>query len=157
MMDTKQSEQYNKEISSWAHKTRRIIQGKIPKRKAYGIDRNQYEEPLYLSFRLNTGKKYGEIDRIGFRFSLHGVFLQKGVGRGYVSHNGIISRESRIKTGRNFHDNRTDFRTKPGIIARKPIDWFNSKLEARFPLLSDIVAENYADRVTSLFEQAKIK
>lgn len=156
-MDTNQTEQYNKQILSWAGKTRRIIQGKIPMRRMYGIDRGKYEEPLSASFRLNTGRKYGEIDRIGFRFSLHGVFLQKGVGRGYISRNGIVSRGSRVKIGRNIHDRRTDFRSKPGIIARKPIDWFNSKLESRFPLLSDLVAENYADRITTLFEQAKIK
>ena len=82
-------ESFNKDIVSWGHRTRQTILGKIPKgRHASGAK----EEPLARSFRMNTSKTFGEIDRIGFSFSLHGVFLQKGVGRGYISKNGVVMR-----------------------------------------------------------------
>ena len=56
-------ESFNKDIVSWGHRTRQTILGKIPKgRHASGAK----EEPLARSFRMNTSKTFGEIDRIGF-------------------------------------------------------------------------------------------
>ena len=101
-------ESFNKDIVSWGHRTRQTILGKIPKgRHASGAK----EEPLARSFRMNTSKTFGEIDRIGFSFSLHGVFLQKGVGRGYISKNGVVMRGERINHSRNPKTKSTDFRT----------------------------------------------
>ena len=134
-------ESFNKDIVSWGHRTRQTILGKIPKgRHASGAK----EEPLARSFRMNTSKTFGEIDRIGFSFSLHGVFLQKGVGRGYIS-----KRNPKTKS--------TDFRTIPGVISRRKLDWFNGPLQSRFENLSDLVAEHKADQAILNFKRMKIQ
>ena len=147
-------ESFNKDIVSWGHRTRQTILGKIPKgRHASGAK----EEPLARSFRMNTSKTFGEIDRIGFSFSLHGVFLQKGVGRGYISKNGVVMRGERINHSRNPKTKSTDFRTIPGVISRRKLDWFNGPLQSRFENLSDLVAEHKADQAILNFKRMKIQ
>ena len=147
-------ESFNKDIVSWGHRTRQTILGKIPKgRHASGAK----EEPLARSFRMNTSITFGEIDRIGFSFSLHGVFLQKGVGRGYISKNGVVMRGERINHSRNPKTKSTDFRTIPGVISRRKLDWFNGPLQSRFENLSDLVAEHKADQAILNFKRMKIQ
>ena len=114
-------ESFNKDIVSWGHRTRQTILGKIPKgRHASGAK----EEPLARSFRMNTSKTFGEIDRIGFSFSLHGVFLQKGVGRGYISKNGVVRRtdksfqKSQNKINRLQNHSRRYLQAQTGLVQR---------------------------------------
>ena len=150
-------ESFNKDIVSFYVKSpeaAKTILGKIPKgRHASGAK----EEPLARSFRMNTSKTFGEIDRIGFSFSLHGVFLQKGVGRGYISKNGVVMRGERINHSRNPKTKSTDFRTIPGVISRRKLDWFNGPLQSRFENLSDLVAEHKADQAILNFKRMKIQ
>lgn len=150
----KNIDSYNKEIISWGNQTRRLLHGKIPRS---GQHPNKQEISLSRSLRMSTSKTFGEIDRVGFVFSLHGIFLQKGVGRGYVSKNGIVSRGSRIKNKYNLHAKRTDFRKISGRIVRKPLDWFNSPLQTRFEKLAEIVAEYKADQAVLNFKRMKIQ
>lgn len=137
---------YNQEIISWGNQTRRLLHGKIPKG---GKHTGKRDISLSRSLRMSAFKTFGEIDRIAFTFSLHGIFLQKGVGRGYISKNGIVSRGS--------HEKRTDFKTVSGPIVRKPVDWFNGPLYSRFEKLADIVAAYKADQAIINFKRMKIQ
>lgn len=145
---------YNKDVEDWSKKVssktvsriRSLCKTSNVTAKLFKPGTNQ-EEPLADSFDYKTDKQYGEVDRIGFAFARHGVFVQKGVGRGYVMQNGFVTRGYKKKIGRNKHDKRTSFIASGGAINRKPVDWFNGPLTPDIENLADIVAGHYADRI----------
>ena len=97
-----------------------VIRGKGSKR------RNEYK--LAASIRSKTREHFGELDTITFSFERHGVFVHKGVGRGYP-----------IK-GRGFIKN-------PSGKTRVAVEWFNPVLDQTMPELANRIAEINADAV----------
>jgi len=75
---------------------------------------NQKESKLFLSVNSKTQKDYGAIDGVGFLFERHGVFVHKGVGRGYRA-DGTIS----VK--------------HPSGNPRVPREWFNPIMQQKVP------------------------
>lgn len=152
---TQQIQTYNTDVAGWGKRVRnRSIsnarrlknQGARPRSKVLHMRSND-EEELGQSIGQKVFKRDGEIDCVGFSFARHGVFWQKGVGRGHVMQNGIVVRGYKKKIGRNLHDKRTSFVSVAGPIKRKPVDWFNGLIDQEIENLADIVAEHYADRV----------
>ncbi|MEG1949958.1 MAG: hypothetical protein RR137_06265 [Odoribacter sp.] len=138
-----QTAAYNSDLERWSERFKTNLRGHISRlsQKGKGV--------LLRTLRGNTYKVYNEIDRIGYSFAQHGVFLQKGVGRGYVMHNGFVQRGVKVSIGRSRHDRRTDFRATSGVINRKPKDWFNGPLNTNIEELADLVVTHYADRAVN--------
>ena len=150
-----QIQAFNKDVAGWGKRVRNqtIFNARKLKnpaarpRSKVKTMRSNDEEVLSQSIGEKTYKSDGEIDCIGFSFARHGVFWQKGVGRGYVMQNGIVTRGQKKRIGINKHDKRTTFIATAGPIRRKPVDWFNGLISREVETLADIVADLYADRV----------
>ena len=106
-----------------------VMRGKGSKRRQ--------ELKLAASIRSKTREMYGEIDTITFSFERHGVFVHKGVGRGYpIGGSGVIKNSS----GR----------------GRVPVEWFNPILDQHMPELANRIAEINADAALNT-ARAKIR
>jgi hypothetical protein len=91
----------------------------------------QVEKKLAASINSKVGKDFGLANYVGFSFERHGVFVHKGVGRGYQSNGkGFV-----IRTAKN----------PPKHHERIAIEWFNPVLEKYIPELADKIAEINAD------------
>lgn len=140
---SRQVQDYNKDIAGWSKRFGNELRGRIRSLNQKG------KGDLLRSLRGNTYRRDGEIDRIGYGFERHGVFWQKGVGRGHVMQNGFVQRGQKVRLGRNIHDKRTDFRAVSGQVNRQPRDWFNGPLGKGVEELADIVVMHYADRAVN--------
>ncbi len=129
-------QQQNYAVLKWVPKVRRILtsqarklsDGKnVPK----VIRGTRTEKKLAQSITSKTKRNYGEIDTITYSFERHGVFVHKGVGRGYEAQGGLV-----IRTAKG-----------PQIKSRKPVEWFNPVLDAYLPELADEIAKVNADAV----------
>ncbi len=92
---------------------------------------NRTEHKLAQSITSKTRKDYGEINTISYSFERHGVFVHKGVGRGYEAQNGFVVRTAK----------------GPKTADRKPAEWFNPVLDAYIPELANEIAKVNADAV----------
>jgi hypothetical protein len=91
---------------------------------------------------------FGMVDYIGFNFERHGVFVHKGVGRGYSVQGGMVVRKyiGETKEVKSRNKNSYSLKSRPrGVITRKKEEWFNPVLNAVLPGLADRVAEMNAD------------
>lgn len=92
---------------------------------------NQLEKKLAASIGSKIGKQFGLSNYIGFQFERHGVFVHKGVGRGYkAAGKGFV-----IRTAENPPEKRE----------RIAVEWFNPVLSVKVPILADRIAEINAD------------
>jgi hypothetical protein len=56
----------------------------------------QIERKLAASIMSKVGKEFGLANYVGFSFERHGVFVHKGIGRGYQSNgNGLVIRTAK--------------------------------------------------------------
>lgn len=78
-------------------------------------------------------KDLDEIFMVGFQFPRHGVFIHKGVGRGWQMNGGTVQRVAK-----------SEYRGE-----REPKDWLNSEIEKRLPKLADEIVELKADAVVN--------
>lgn len=91
----------------------------------------QLEKKLAASIGSKVGKEFGLATYVGFSFERHGVFVHKGVGRGYQSNGlGFVMRTA-------IHP--------PKGQERIAVEWFNPVLEKHLPELANRVAEINAD------------
>lgn len=90
-----------------------------------GLKRRQ-ELKLAASIRSKTRQNFGEIDTITYSFERHGVFVHKGVGRGYPIRGGAVIKNPSGKT-------------------RVAVEWFNPVLDQNLPELANRIAEINAD------------
>jgi hypothetical protein len=123
-------EALNREAKAWAANTRKEL---ISAQAAAGIKR--YSGDL-ARIRYGLKKKYGEVEAISFRFPLHGVYVEHGVGRGNPASN----------PGRN----------------RKPKGWFDDPIEREIEALALAIADTQASAymeyaMDDLLKQIKIR
>ena len=87
----KKIEDHNKIVETWTPKVRTKIKSNVlrsmkdGKTKPFilrGKNKEQKELKLANSITSKHRKESGEIDRVTFNFEKHGVFVQKGVGKG---------------------------------------------------------------------------
>jgi hypothetical protein len=83
------------------------------------------EGKLAQSITSKTKKDYGSVELVSFNFERHGVFIHKGVGRGYEMVSGKV-----IRTAKG-----------PQTGTRVPEEWFNPVLDRYLPELADKLAE----------------
>jgi hypothetical protein len=148
---------YNRKITEWGESTGRKIRDSISMLTSKG------KGALLRSLRLKTGKWYGEVDRLAYHFDRHGVFVHKGVGRGYAMVGGKVMRVSgslQVKFLKEYarNKNRT-YNPKPvnGTMERKPVEWFNPVLTRNIDKLADMVAEMNADRAVNATSKILIR
>ena len=129
--------EFNMAILGWTPKVRTqlkssALQFRDGKTKSFIIRKrklgNQKESKLFLSINSRTHKDFGAIDGVGFLFERHGVFVHKGVGRGYRA-DGTVS----VK--------------HPSGNPRRPVEWFNPVVNKYIPELADRLAQISADAV----------
>lgn len=150
--------EYNQMISRWSSMVRRKLVGfalRMPKGKEGAVTRgvNRYrsrtEYKLKDNMSYRTHKDYGQVDGVGFQFERHGVFVHKGVGRGYVMVGGMVVRgykpgsEAKRYAASKNREAKPTLLIGPGI--RKPVEWFNPVLDKHVPELADNVAKMNAD------------
>jgi hypothetical protein len=105
--------EYNAALEKWG----RSVAGKL-KRKQPSIAKS-------VRFKRDGGEIYA----IGFGLLRHGVFLEKGVGRGYAYNGGSVVNKS------------------GGAVKRKPKPWFNPTLDDEIPRLTEIVTRHTGDAI----------
>ena len=145
---------YNQMVRHWSAMVRRKLYGSVLRfsnGKAGAVTRGikrpqrrtEYKLRNNLAFR--THQDYGLVDGVGFLFERHGVFVHKGVGRGYVMSGGMVVRG--YKPGKEVAayakaQNRAVGNTLLiGPVRRKPEEWFNPILDQNVPELADKVAQ----------------
>ena len=115
--NTEEMEAFNERLKSWGEK----VKGALPVSIAtHGISGKN----LKRSIRNTYYYDFGEIYRLGFSFAREGIFVHKGVGRGYVMRSGVVFKTSKT----------------PGIN-RRPKPWFNPVVESFIPELEQIIKE----------------
>ena len=92
------------------------------------------ERKLEESIHSKTGKDYGVINCISYSFERHGIFVHKGVGRGYQMQGGMVARIAKSKT----------------TEVRQPAEWFNPVLDQALPELANKLAEINADAIVKV-------
>ena len=94
--------------------------------------KQRQEGKLVNSIKPSTKQSFGEIDTISFSFERHGIFVHKGVGRGWEKRGPMVTRTAKGKMqngGRNI------------------VEWFNPVIDRNAPHLADRIAEVNADAV----------
>ena len=101
--------------------------------------KNQHaEDKLVNSIGRKIYMASGLAEGIGFKIERHGIFVHKGVGNGYIMQNGIVIRGARKpKPGKIYS----------GPINRRPVNWFNTQIDAYAPDLANKIAAINADAV----------
>ena len=89
------------------------------------------ERKLEDSIVGKTRTDYGVIDRITYSFERHGIFVHKGVGRGYEMQGGFVQRTAKSQSSEVW----------------QPAEWFNPVLDQALPELADRLAEINANAV----------
>lgn len=128
----------NEIVKRWSAKVRTALRSSA-RQFSYGksvsfVDRGeQREQKLEKSIQARLRMDYGVVDRVSFNFERHGVFVHKGVGRGYRSVGGIVTRVAK----------------SPAVKTRVPVEWFNPVLDKHTPELVHRIAALNADIVVN--------
>ena len=153
-------EDYNNRITDWGTKTGQNIRNSIRMLTSKG------KGDLLKSLRLKTAKWYGEIDKISYHFERHGIFVHKGVGRGYRMIGGSVVRVSipgSVTINKGKSNERKILKAGPiGIFAGSKInrtakEWYNPIIIKDVDTLADMIAEMNADRVVNISNKIKIQ
>ena len=136
--DPQTVQQQNALVLKWAPMVRSSLRGSARwfsdgKTESFVIrdGGKQTEKKLAASIMSKVGKEFGLANYVGFSFERHGVFVHKGVGRGYQSNgNGFITRTAMYPAK---HQERV------------AVEWFNPVLEKYIPELADKITEINAD------------
>lgn len=132
---------YNDAVEKWQNSVCRQLKSTI----AYKSMRIAKE----LEPRTYTDK-YGLINRIGFSFPRHGIYIHKGAGRGQGGYIGShwtklkVINGIEISTGIVRHTALSSINGKQGTGNRKAYRWFDPVIKNRLPELMEIVT-NYFD------------
>lgn len=116
--DSAEIEAFNEKVKAWSAQ---VTISLLPSIRANSIAGIRLSRSINNNFQSDSG----EIFRLGFSFARHGIFVHKGVGRGYQMHGGAV-----VKTSRS-----------PGFH-RRPKPWFNPVVEARLDELGGIIHDH---------------
>lgn len=128
------SQQQNKLVLEWTVKVKEKLRestAQFTKGKSGTVKRKggRDEEKLTRSLRHRILNKQGITEGTSFRFERHGVFVHKGVGKGYKMVNGMVFRYAKGQPN----------------PARQPVDWFNAVMDQHVPELANKIAVINAD------------
>ncbi len=123
------AEAYNNNLKAWGAKVKAALPPSI---SSIGIGGKNLSKSIRNTFYY----EFGEIFRLGFSFAREGIFVHKGVGRGYVMNNGTVVKISKNAAG-----------------SRIPKVWFNPVIESFMPELEQII-KNYTE--TAIINSTRI-
>lgn len=129
--------EHNAIVKQWKTKVLSYLKGSVLSEFHNGKEgmiqrKNRPEDKMIDSLKGNVHTFYNMADGVSFKFERHGIFVHKGVGKGYKSSNGMVTKYSKNPEG-----------------SRKPVDWFNPILDKTIPELADQIAEVNADAVVN--------
>lgn len=130
----------NQLARDWANKIRPLVKTSAKQftkgkkssmvlRKGKDGTRSEYKLKIKVDKRIRYDNVM-VVESIGISIQRHGVFVHKGVGRGYKMVAGMV-----IRTAKN----------PPKGPVRVPVDWFNPIIDAHAPELANRMAEIHAD------------
>ena len=134
---------YNDAVEKWQNSVIRQLQSTI----AYKSMRIARE----LQPRAYTDK-YGLIDKLGFSFPRHGIYIHKGAGRGqggYIGSNWTklkVINGIEVSTGIVRHTSPDSINGEQGTGNRKAYPWFDPVIRNRLSELMEIVTD-YIDTI----------
>lgn len=159
-------DEQNEIVAKWASMVQKNLRGNtviLAKGKDGSIQRpaskpERTEKKLENSILSFTKEEFGVKNRVSIKFERHGVFVHKGVGRGYPIKGGMVLKStqslSSIMKNKNMSLHaKINARGDIGRVKRNPFDWFNSTLDSMLPELANKLAEINADAV---FDAAKM-
>jgi hypothetical protein len=122
-------EEQNAVIKRWAPKVKRRLKNSASmfskgKNTSFVMRKGRQEGKLFESISARLSKKMGIIELVSFQFERHGVFVHKGVGRGWEIGSNTVTRTAKGEMS----------------AARNPSPWFNSVLDSQVPLLANDIA-----------------
>ena len=136
---------FNAGIRKWGNTTnailRNVVKSRLTKGKivsphiyASGIHKGKEERKLGESLKASFKNEEGgaKIEVIRFGLERHGVFVQKGVGRGYPI------------SGKNTQNPALPNKSVGG---RRPKDWYNSTIDKNTRKLSDTLVRHSSDAI----------
>jgi len=135
---------FNAAIRGWGSKTANDLRTQVRSRFTHGKKQSRtYKTGLHsgntekklvnsLAAKYKTERGGKRIETIGFALERHGVFLQKGVGRGYVMQGGGVARIAKSDEARRY---------------RFQSNWFNQTLDKNVPELSTIIVKHMGDAI----------
>ncbi len=112
----------------------------VKRKDKFNNERTEYKLADKISYRLRNQRGTDLVEYIGFSFQRHGVFVHKGVGKGYAMYGGMVTR---VTKGQSVNSNNPNF--NKSSHGRTPVDWFNHILDAETPALANQVARIHAD------------
>jgi len=121
---------HNDIFKKWVPKVRSALKSKTTqftkgKTQSFVIRGKQMEGKLSSSIKVKTRREGGAVELVVFSFERHGVFIHKGVGRGYEIATGFVVRTSKSNS----------------INTRTPKEWFAPTLNTYMPELANRLAE----------------
>lgn len=101
---------------------------------------------LYMAYAVAEG--------VGFKIERHGVFVHKGVGRGYIMAGGQVIRGYKVsdavkQMAKNQNRAVNEKQATEGPMRRHPVEWFNPVLDQLMPEFADRIAAINADAVVN--------
>lgn len=123
-------------VREWTAKVRRLIKqstAQFQHGKSGSVLRDGGSRPehkLQPTIKGKVNYEHGISVGASFRFERHGVFVHKGVGRGYQMQGGMV-----VRTAKN----------PPNPRPRVPVDWFNHIIDSSVPELAERVGRINAD------------
>ena len=147
----KTAEEFNRKVRGWGNRVRKqaaanaaaFPHGKrAPHTYSKGLYAGVTEGRLKDSIKTTSHKVYGEMDGVGFKFPVHGIFRAYGVGNGQPRH-GRATKSGRAASTRIYRK-------------RTPADWIIPPIESNMPELADIVADYYGDKVLVEFRKLDV-
>lgn len=133
---------FNSEVKDWSVKVRQDLLNEL---NQLGIKQTGN---LLRTLNASTKEYFGQTSKVQFRFPRYGVFVEKGVGRGYKI-NGVGAGLNKIN-GQHERAFSNKVSSRKLILTRKgrvPKPWFNPVIDQRIDQLSEIVSNNYEDLV----------
>lgn len=138
--DADRATQFNKDVERWAENLSRLLRLKIQGRS------QRIARELHVNLYTD---RYGLVNRVGFSFPRHGIYIHKGAGRGQGGWMG--SKWEKLKTVGGVEVGtgilrHTDPQSlgKQGTGNRRAYPWFDTTLRAHIHELEDI-AIHYFD------------
>ena len=116
-------------VKRWAPKVKRALKNSSRifqngKTTPFVMRKGRMEGKLSESITARIGKRLSVAELVSFSFERHGVFVHKGVGKGWKMNGSFAIKFTFAKGGK----------------ARKPVPWFNPVLDIHVPLLADEIA-----------------
>lgn len=138
-------DQQNAIVLAWQSKVRSKLRSSARwfsdgKTKSFVIRGPQREGKLANSIQSKNKKEFGLIESVTYTFERHGVFVHKGVGRGYVKKGEFVTRTAKKRDPKKIGKDRV------------AVEWFNPVLDQYLPELADRLAKVNADAVINSFK-----